>query len=78
MPFRRRKDDDIAVHQGGGSIIGPTSPPGIRDRGQRDRSKTWLVEMCYGRIGALGCTMTRSFASGDEGAAQVTTCLRRR
>jgi predicted DNA-binding WGR domain protein len=38
----------------------------------------WLVEMSYGRIGALGRTKARSFASADEAAAQVKACLRRR
>jgi predicted DNA-binding WGR domain protein len=38
----------------------------------------WLVEMSYGRIGALGRTKTRSFRSADDAAAQVKTCLRKR
>jgi predicted DNA-binding WGR domain protein len=38
----------------------------------------WLVEMSYGRIGALGRTKARSFPSADDAAAQVKTCLRKR
>ena len=38
----------------------------------------WLVEMSYGRIGALGRTKTRSFPRAVDAAAQVETCLRKR
>lgn len=38
----------------------------------------WLVEMSYGRIGALGRTKARSFSSADDAAAQVKTCLQKR
>jgi len=38
----------------------------------------WLVEMSYGRIGALGRTKARSFLSADDAAAQVKACLRKR
>jgi len=38
----------------------------------------WLVEMSYGRIGALGRTKARSFPSADGAAAEVKACLRKR
>jgi predicted DNA-binding WGR domain protein len=37
-----------------------------------------LVEMSYGRIGALGRTKARSFSTADAAVAQVKTCLRKR
>jgi predicted DNA-binding WGR domain protein len=38
----------------------------------------WMVEMGYGRIGALGRTKVRSFSTTEEAQAQVRTCLRKR
>ena len=38
----------------------------------------WMVEMSYGRIGALGRTKVRSFSTTEEAQAQVRACLRKR
>ncbi len=38
----------------------------------------WMVEMSYGRIGALGRTKVRSFSTTEEAQAQVRSCLRKR
>jgi predicted DNA-binding WGR domain protein len=38
----------------------------------------WMVEMSYGRIGALGRTKVRSFSTTKEAQAQVRACLRKR
>jgi hypothetical protein len=38
----------------------------------------WMVEMTYGRIGALGCTKVRSFSTTEEAQAQVRACPRKR
>jgi predicted DNA-binding WGR domain protein len=38
----------------------------------------WLVEMSYGRIGAMGRTKFRSFATAADAQAQVHACLRKR
>ena len=38
----------------------------------------WMVEMSYGRIGALGRTKVRSFSTTKEAQAQVRGCLRKR
>jgi predicted DNA-binding WGR domain protein len=38
----------------------------------------WMVEMSYGRIGALGRTKVRSFSTTEQAQAQVRTCLRKR
>jgi predicted DNA-binding WGR domain protein len=38
----------------------------------------WMVEMSYGRIGALGRTKVRSFSTTKEARAQVRACLRKR
>jgi len=34
----------------------------------------WMVEMSYGRIGALGRTKVRSFSTTKEAQAQVRAC----
>ena len=38
----------------------------------------WMVEMSYGRVGALGRTKVRSFSTTEEAHAQVRSCLRKR
>jgi predicted DNA-binding WGR domain protein len=38
----------------------------------------WMVEMSYGRIGALGRSKVRSFSTTNEAQAQVRACLRKR
>ncbi|WP_158931688.1 WGR domain-containing protein [Acidisphaera sp. S103] len=38
----------------------------------------WLVEMSYGRIGALVRTKARSFSTADAAAAEVKACMRKR
>jgi predicted DNA-binding WGR domain protein len=38
----------------------------------------WLVEMTYGRIGAIGRTKARSFPTADGAEAQIEACLRKR
>ena len=38
----------------------------------------WMVEMSYGRIGAVGRTKVRSFETAEAARAQVHVCLRRR
>jgi hypothetical protein len=38
----------------------------------------WMVEMSYGRIGALGRTKVRSFSTTEKAQAQVRACLRKR
>ena len=39
----------------------------------------WMVEMSYGRIGAVGRTkVDRSFETAEAARAQVHVCLRRR
>jgi predicted DNA-binding WGR domain protein len=38
----------------------------------------WMVEMSYGRIGALGRTKVRSFSTTEDAQAQVRACLRKR
>jgi predicted DNA-binding WGR domain protein len=38
----------------------------------------WMLEMSYGRIGAVGRTKVRSFSTTEEAQAQVRTCLRKR
>jgi hypothetical protein len=37
-----------------------------------------MVEMSYGRIGALGRTKVRSFSTTEEAQAQMHACLRKR
>ena len=37
----------------------------------------WMVEMSYGRIGALGRTKVRSFSTTEDAQAQVRACLRK-
>jgi len=38
----------------------------------------WMVEMSYGRIGTLGRSKIRSFATAADAQAQVHACLRKR
>ena len=38
----------------------------------------WLVEMSYGRIGTMGRSKARSFATAADAEAQVHACLRKR
>jgi predicted DNA-binding WGR domain protein len=38
----------------------------------------WLVEMSYGRIGTMGRSKIRSFATAADAQAQVQACLRKR
>ena len=38
----------------------------------------WLVEMSYGRIGTMGRTKVRSFATAAAAQAEVHACLRKR
>ena len=38
----------------------------------------WLVEMSYGRIGAMGRSKVRSFATAAAAQAEVHACLRKR
>jgi predicted DNA-binding WGR domain protein len=38
----------------------------------------WLVEMSYGRIGTLGRSKVRSFATAADAQAEVHSCLRKR
>ena len=38
----------------------------------------WLVEMSYGRIGTMGRSKVRSFATAADAQAQVHACLRKR
>ena len=38
----------------------------------------WMVEMSYGRIGAVGRTKVRSFETAEAAQAQVHVCLRKR
>ena len=38
----------------------------------------WMVEMSYGRIGTMGQTKVRSFATSEEAQAQIDVCLRKR
>ena len=44
----------------------------------RDLFGAWVVERCYGRIGALGRAKVRSFATPEEAQAEVEACLRKR
>ena len=62
----------------GGAIIGHRCHRADEIAVNADLFGAWLVEMSYGRIGALGRTKARSFASADEAAAQVKASLRRR
>ena len=36
----------------------------------------WLVEMSYGRIGTMGRSKVRSYATAADAQAQVHACLR--
>jgi predicted DNA-binding WGR domain protein len=38
----------------------------------------WLVEMSYGRIGTMGRSKVRSFATAADAQAEVRACLRKR
>ncbi len=38
----------------------------------------WLVEMSYGRIGTMGRSKIRSFATAASAQAEVQACLRKR
>src|SRR5271166_6974908 len=38
----------------------------------------WMVEMSYGRIGTMGRSKVRSFATAADAQAQVHACLRKR
>ena len=38
----------------------------------------WLVEMSYGRIGTMGRSKVRSFATAADAQAEVHACLRKR
>ena len=38
----------------------------------------WLVEMSYGRIGTMGRSKIRSFATAADAQAEVDGCLRKR
>jgi predicted DNA-binding WGR domain protein len=38
----------------------------------------WLVEMSYGRIGTMGRSKIRSFATAADAQAEVNGCLRKR
>ncbi len=38
----------------------------------------WLVEMSYGRIGTMGRSKIRSFATAASAQAKVQACLRKR
>jgi predicted DNA-binding WGR domain protein len=38
----------------------------------------WLVEMSYGRIGTMGRSKVRSFATAADAQAEVHVCLRKR
>jgi predicted DNA-binding WGR domain protein len=38
----------------------------------------WLVDMSYGRIGTIGRTKIRSFATIEDAQDQVRACLRKR
>ena len=38
----------------------------------------WMVEMSYGRIGAVGRTKVRSFETAEAARAQAYVCLRKR
>jgi predicted DNA-binding WGR domain protein len=40
-----------------------------------DLFSAWMVDMSYGRIGALGRTKVRSFSTTEEAQAQVRACL---
>jgi hypothetical protein len=44
----------------------------------KDLFGAWLVEMSYGRIGAMGRAKVRSFATMEDALAQVNACLRKR
>ena len=38
----------------------------------------WLVQMSYGRIGSMGRSKIRSFATAADAQAEVDRCLRKR
>lgn len=44
----------------------------------KDLFGAWMVEMSYGRIGTMGRSKIRSFATTEDALAQVNACLRKR
>ena len=65
---------DFAVDQTGDPVSGAPMLSGVRD----DLFGAWLVDMSYGRIGTIGRSKIRSFATIEDTQDQVRACLRKR